>query len=168
MFDKGKQHTRLCLLESRFDEFQKHNLEHNEYTSLAAIDFKKSIDSIIEHMDKASDENRNSLSMIRDENRISLSMIRDDIQGVMARESKYVTDIELRDNITALRTSMVADLDKERIRSIKEILTYIVLGTTIITLIGWVYINVIQVNSRDNDSRNPVVLKTTEKNRNIK
>lgn len=133
MIGKGKEHVRLCLLESTFQQFQKQCMEHKLVSDSFIVDMKDSLKEIIEHMDAA-----------REENRESIGLLRDDIKGVMGREQKYITDIQLRDELTAARGSILKDIENVRVRSTKEILTYILLGSTIVGLFGWVYVNIIK------------------------
>ena len=123
--------TRISILETQFVEFQNQMVNHMSVEELSFSEVKSSLKDIIVHIDVAQKDNEKAL---------------DNMKGDVLRmiDKEYVSKLDLRDELTNQRTSIVADIKSER-RSATRDLVLVCLGFAAAMGLGaWLYINVIK------------------------
>lgn len=128
---KGKedQHSRLCVLESLFTQFQQQAIDRMEMEESSLSEIKVSIKEVISHIDQAQKEHWMALDAMKGE---TLNTI----------EKEYPTKVKVNEDITAMRASIIADIEKSQKDTVKQF--SILFGIVIIVCgaFGWLYVNV--------------------------
>ena len=110
-----KQQSRLCVLESQFEQFQKSVTNYMEHS-------ESSKNEIIKHIDAKHKSNTEAIKEMKD-----------DLVDLLDRD--YETKLESELKMTSMRDSIVRDLNR-------NVLTVIAVISAIIALCGWLYVNV--------------------------
>ena len=126
-----KQIERITVIETLFVEFQKRMDEHLNNEDQCFVEMKASMKDIIQHIDKAQQENDKSLLVLKA-----------DLVTMINRE--YASKIEVEKSLTQLRSSILVDIVQERKAALRE-LRMLGFGFFIAVSAGaWFYIHVIK------------------------
>jgi len=131
----GKSHDiKIALLEQMFGEFQNRMEEHMEDEESARGDIKDSLKDVISHIDIAQ---KNNVA--------ALNEMKGDVLQLIDKE--YASKLYLHGELTSLRQSILEDIVTEKKRSAKELWLLFIGFCACLTLVGWLYVNVIKKDS---------------------
>lgn len=130
---KENQHTRLCVLENRFDEFQNRIAKHmvSEDAAFKGLDntLETNLSKILLKLEQTEQEHKKEM----------LDVVTQ-MRTVLDRE--YLTESELNNKLTELRKSIIVEIKEEK-RSAYSDVAKIALGFTIaLAISAWAYVNI--------------------------
>ena len=128
---KGKedQHSRLCVLESLFAQFQQQAIDRMEMEESSLSEIKVSIKEVISHIDQAQKEHWMALEAMKRETLVII-------------EKEYPTKVKVSEDLTALRASIVDDIGKSQKETVRQFSILFVATLVISGAFGWLYVNV--------------------------
>lgn len=125
-----KQHeSRLCVMESLFEEFQGSIARHMENEEKAFKGFKEDLKEIIVHIDSSQKEAL-----------LATATMKSELLHTM--EKGYYTQLEVEKQITGMRDSVLKEVEARRAKIFKDVRMGILLVGLTLTGCGWWYVNV--------------------------
>lgn len=126
----GKQHeSRLCVMESLFEEFQGNMVRHMENEEEAFKGFKEDLKDIITHIDSSQKEAL-----------LATSNMKTELLHIM--EKGYYTQLEVEKQLTGMRDSILKEVEAERAKTFKDVRMGMLMVALTLTGCGWWYVNV--------------------------
>lgn len=130
MFGVNQQHSRLCVIEATFKEFQETMSKHMRETESNSSEVRAALKDIIKHIDDAQKQGW----------RATEDMRRDILSTV---DKEYYTKATLEEKLSETRASINSSLAAENKKLVDGLKLSILLVTMTLGFCGWVYINVV-------------------------
>lgn len=129
MLGIGKQHSRLCVMEALFAEFQKSMLAHMEGEERVFKEFRESHKEIIAHIDQSQ----------KDTWKAAENMKKEILHTV---DKEHFDKAEVSKQLTELRGSLMDTSKEERSKTLRDVRMGVLLILATLSGCGWWYVNI--------------------------